>query len=391
MTSQQVVLREARLNWKTNIDSECLPSPIDWKALEEYAISFKRKRSNYDGEITCNVSAEYNMGGLHVVRRLDFQDGTTWVARLQLQKATPESLERLLNEVHTIQVIRERSRIPVPELFTYEASDDNAVGVAFMIMEFVPADTAMDSFGGWPVHRGKIPAPFRRKFYTGMAKIQVELASVRFPKIGSIIKLSNGEYSVGPIPRIGGPFDSAADFFEAWAKCAKFPYSESTIRARTPSNLVDRILISIRDFPSQLAKFAKHHSFQEGPFPIIHTDLYTSNILVDSMCCIQSVIDWENTIVAPWEMVEFIKDLSIVPPVMDGPLYNETESDRELLAERKRYIEVIQTWERVRQLDSKLSTVLDHWNTQSLAHAIWLYLEGRIGFYTDVFKSFELE
>lgn len=56
---------------------------VNWKALEEYAVGVKRQHTNYDGEITCQLSAEYNMGGLHVVRRLDFHDGTSWVARLQ--------------------------------------------------------------------------------------------------------------------------------------------------------------------------------------------------------------------------------------------------------------------------------------------------------------------
>jgi hypothetical protein len=215
------------------------------------------------------------------------------------------------------------------------------------------------------------------------------MASVRFPKIGSILKLSDGTYSVGPIPGIGGPFSSAASFFKAWAREANFPYNENTIRKRTPSELVDEILISIKDFPFQLRNFAEHYCFQEGPFPVFHTDLYKSNVLVDSEYQILSIIDWENAIVAPWELVEFIKDLSVVPPVMDGPLYHEEESDREILTARREYIEAVQKMEKARQLDNKLSTTLSNWCTQNLAHAIWLYHEGRIGFYTSIFKLFE--
>jgi hypothetical protein len=50
-----------------------------------------------------------------------------------------------IQEFCTIPVIRKRSAIPVLEIFAYEPTDDNPVGVAFMIMEFVPADTAMDA------------------------------------------------------------------------------------------------------------------------------------------------------------------------------------------------------------------------------------------------------
>ncbi|KAF2182611.1 hypothetical protein K469DRAFT_669624 [Zopfia rhizophila CBS 207.26] len=379
------------MNWKTtNINQERSLNSVNWKALEEYAIKVKRKYSgNYNDEITCRLSAEYSMGGLNVVRRLDFHDATSWVARLQLHESTPESLQRLVHEVHTIQVVRDRSKIPVPEVFAYEANCSNAVGVAFMIMESIPGDTAMDSFGGWCEHRGRTPPHFKDKFHTTMAEIQVEMASIRFPKIGSIIQLSDGTYSVGPIPGVGGPFDSAAEFFRAWAKQAKYPYKDKIVRERTPPELVNEILISIREFPFQLANFTKRYCFQEGPFPLFHTDLYKSNILIDSEYGVLSVIDWENAIVAPWEIVEFIKDLCIVPPVMNGPLYHEDDADRQVLAERGRYIEMVRKAEKARQLDSKLSTVLGNWSAQNLAHAIWLYLDGRIGFYTHVFELFE--
>jgi hypothetical protein len=42
-----------------------------------------------------------------------------------------------------------------------------------MIMEFIPADAAMDSFGGWSAHRSRTPPHFKKKFYTAMAGIQV--------------------------------------------------------------------------------------------------------------------------------------------------------------------------------------------------------------------------
>ena len=37
----------------------------------------------------------YNMGGRNLVRRLDFQDGTRWVARIQLPKHTSKALKQL--------------------------------------------------------------------------------------------------------------------------------------------------------------------------------------------------------------------------------------------------------------------------------------------------------
>lgn len=111
------------------------------------------------------------MGGLHLVRRLNFQDGTLWVARIQ--KPESKSTERLLQEIHTMAVVRERSDIPVPKVFAYEADCNNAVGSPFMFMEFIPGDTAMNSFGGYHVHKGETPPQFKVKFHAEMADIQV--------------------------------------------------------------------------------------------------------------------------------------------------------------------------------------------------------------------------
>ncbi|KAH7061876.1 hypothetical protein BKA63DRAFT_429851 [Paraphoma chrysanthemicola] len=376
------------MNWKENIDIEVSLPAIDWEALTQIAKHVKQRFSKHDSEIECKLSAAYKMGGVHVIRRLDFEDGTRWVARLQRRKADLGSAERLKQEVHTIEVIRERSKIPVPEVFWYDASCNNVVGVPYMLLEFIPADSAMDSFGGHKVHRGRTPPQYKTKYLDSMATIQVEMTAIRFPMIGGIVKLSDGTYSVGKLPGIGGPFETAVDFFCAWARNAKFPYREETIRKRTSGVDVDAIIKSIKDFPAQLSNFAKRHSFQSGPFPVIHADLYKSNLLVDSKFCIQGVIDWESAIVGPWEIVEFIKDLCIVPSVMDGPLWSEVESDREMLADRKRYISVVKTQEDAKQLDHKLSQALDDWSTQNFAHAFWLYEDGRIGFYTDVLNSF---
>lgn len=65
---------------------------------------------------------------------------------------------------------------------------------------------------------------------------------------------------------------------------------------------------------------------------------------MDSEYSVQGVINWENAIVAPWEIVESIKELSIVTPVTDGTLYRE-ESDQEKLAERERYIQMVKKTE----------------------------------------------
>jgi hypothetical protein len=110
-------------------------------------------------------------------------------------------------------------------------------------------------------------------------------------------------------------------------------------------------------------------------------------VLVDSECRIKGVIDWENALVGPWEIIEMIKELTVVPPALDGAFYREKQSD--VIAERKGYIQAIKDGERAMQLDNRLSETLDNGNTQNLAHTFWLFSDGRIGYYSNIIDLLE--
>jgi aminoglycoside phosphotransferase (APT) family kinase protein len=377
-----------QLNWKTDdINQNNSLSHINWPALTRYATTTRRQRDGVDNS-PCQLSPEYNMGGLHVVRRIDFADNVRWLARLQLKPPTPASSLRLLTEVHTMAAVRSMSQIPVPEVFAYDAAGkESGVGAAFMLMEFVPGDTAMDAFGGWETHKGETPAQYKGKFHEALADIQTEMASIRFSTIGTIVVRPDGEFDVGPIPGVGGPFSTAAEYFEAWAKTAKYPYKEATVRSRTPADFVEEILAAIRSFPGGVQELAGRFPFRDGPFPLIHTDLYSSNVIIDKDYNVLSVIDWENAIVGPWELVEFNKQLSVVPPAMDGPLFRYTEWDKAMELARVEYVELVQRAEEKRGYDNQLSTVLSDEPIQAFAHAFWLYGDGRIGFYDRVLEN----
>lgn len=99
-----------------------------------------------------------------------------------------------------------------------------------------------------------------------------------------------------------------------------------------------------------------------------------------------SVIDWEDAIVGPWELVEFDKELSVVPPRMDGPLYKDSEASVAKRLARAEYVGLVREAERDRGLDSKLSRVLSDDAVQSFAHAFWRYADGRIGLYDRVLE-----
>ncbi|KAL5330797.1 hypothetical protein ACEPPN_000320 [Leptodophora sp. 'Broadleaf-Isolate-01'] len=387
-------------NWKgadfypKNSHSRCLVNncikTIDWNALQEYA-------STLNSGIKCNVLPEITNGQNHLVSVLEFENKTRWVARIQMHKSTEKLAAELQREVDVMALMRERTKIPLPQVFGYEIDDNNPTGVAFMLMELLPGNVAIDADGGYEAHRGQIPLQRREGFYDSAAQVQVQMTSVRFPKIGTIIRSKDGSYDVGAFPDIGGPFETATAFFEAWAAHTSFPKSATEIRRSMKNGPVNEVLMSIVEFPLKVKAVASRiSSHDSGPFPVWHRDFLHSNIIVDDRYRILGVIDWEGACTVPWELVEFPLFLSTVPLPMDAPWnYDQNgepldENTRQTWRERKEYIERAVRFETIEGIDDKLSTTLNNQTLQNLAYAMRVYAGlGKLGFYHKVMEPFE--
>jgi len=224
------------------------------------------------------------------------------------------------------------------------------------------------------------------------------MTSVRLPKIGIIIKRKDGSYDIGPFPDIGGPFETATAFFDAWAAHAKFPKSKIEIQRSMNDGLVNEMITSITEFPCKLRAVANRlSSCNNGPFPVSHRDFFHSNIVVDHRYRILGIIDWEGACTVPWELMEFPLFLETVPSSMDASWnYDENgqpldEGTKQRWEERKEYVQRVARFEAIEKIDGKLSATLNNQHFQSLAYAMRVYLEpGKLGFYHKVIEPFDM-
>lgn len=138
----------------------------NWAALREYA-------SALHNGLKCRVLPRLTNGQHHLVCVLEFADKTRWVARIQMQQSTETLAGKMQREVDVMALMRERMGIAVPRVFGYEVDGDNVTGVAFMLMEFLPGNVAMDADGGYEAHRGRVAVQRREGFYDAVARIQV--------------------------------------------------------------------------------------------------------------------------------------------------------------------------------------------------------------------------
>ncbi|KAJ5818485.1 hypothetical protein N7474_004076 [Penicillium riverlandense] len=218
------------------------------------------------------------------------------------------------------------------------------------------------------------------------------MSTIRFPKIGRIVRLDGGSYDVDAIPGLGGPFETATEYFAAWGQAAKFPAGEAYIRSCLPLHVQDEFVVSIREFPHRIAKGGYQITVKnEGPFPLYHPDFRHSNVIIDKNYNILSIIDWENAGTVPWEIIEFPLFLGTLPPPMDLETNYDTEGNptneemQQIWKDRTDYVRDVMHFECRNLSDRSLSTMLASRYTQNIGTAIRLYHEsGKLGPYCNV-------
>lgn len=177
------------------------------------------------------------------------------------------------------------------------------LGFPYMIMDYVHGSTAFDQSMalGDPM---RVPDEYQAHFFAQVARIVVELASIRFPAIGSIIqldqtagRLDEGLYSrftVGPCAATNtGNYMRSTDF-----------YTDYPMALAAKLNMNDPKHSDLEPVGSSIARALKQQRFAQsepeiGGFPLVNLELGTHNILVDASYTIVSVIDWDSTFALP--------------------------------------------------------------------------------------------
>lgn len=207
----------------------------------------------------------------------------------------------------------------------------------------------------------------------------------------------DGTYRQGPIPHLGGPFDTAAEFFRAWSSKVEFGLSESRLR-EAAGQYVNEISTSLSAFRKWVNDNAEHLSINNtGPFPLCHGDFGHNNIVFDDNYRLLGVIDWETAFAAPYETsCEFSLTLSVIPPAMDVP-WNYDEAGcpkdpelRQKFEDRASYIAIVRRKEQERGLTEgyTLSAALEDAQRQHLTSAMRFYQDGIAGWYFKVTEGF---
>lgn len=225
------------------------------------------------------------------------------------------------------------------------------------------------------------------------------MASITFSKIGCVNRQPDGSYHIGPIYGLGGPFDTATEFFKAWAAQSKFEkiHTQGIITScGGPGPAADEALQAMQEFPAQLAKLLEqgplNPEFDKGPFPLRHVDFGHNNIIVDDEWNILGVIDWEYAIAAPWEMVSENMTVRHMSRTIWPMYYTDTGAPRDdarvNLGHQAYLLACVKKWENELGLTDTLSRVMSSEKMVDLAYAFKSYEEYRKpGFYLRMLRA----
>lgn len=116
---------------------------------------------------------------------------TGWGAGMT--KAAANALE---SQVATMRLIRRKTQMPVPEVYTFDTTNNNEISSPFICMSFIPGETVLHVWLDDSLEETSRDN-LRLNILTSIAKRMAQLSSLTFDRIGSIME-EEEEGTLGP-------------------------------------------------------------------------------------------------------------------------------------------------------------------------------------------------
>jgi hypothetical protein len=195
-------------------------------------------------------------------------------------------------EIATMALVKQRTSLPVPTVYLYNLSADNALHAPYMMIDKMPGESLQYKL--W--RNGAIHLHQIRSIEAQVHDFMCELADIRYHQIGRL----SLDGKIRPfIP--GSPFNSAADYYIAkiTENITTNGCQEILHKSYQPEHIVNWETAAQTDKEKlalwiylQVGKYLGANA-SAGPFPLEHGDWNDQNLLVDDEYRIVGVIDWE--------------------------------------------------------------------------------------------------
>lgn len=142
-------------------------------------------------KLPCRLEGGFLNGSYNVCQKFVFEDGASWILRLPRVSSINSQYadEKTIMEVEALDIIHEKTTIPVPEIRAWGRSGDNPLGLGpFMIMDFLSGLSLDEVFteGKSRFLKEDISPEDITIIYRQMANFSLQLFQIDFDQIGSL-------------------------------------------------------------------------------------------------------------------------------------------------------------------------------------------------------------
>ncbi|CRK32678.1 hypothetical protein BN1723_016301 [Verticillium longisporum] len=269
------------------------------------------------------MSDPFSAGQSWICFEMIAEDASLVIARVRLPRH-PDILSTVTEEdenysiaceVSTMQFVAQNlPAVVVPKVYAYEGSGSQLAtdaGAIYMLLEGFYGNTLQDIALDLCI----LPVATQKHIMAQWTMVQVQLATLAFPQIGSISDISEsgapviGKLSVsaseGLVPQ--GPFSTSTEYFTATGEAA---LRKAELQDRDSSHFNRLGALVFIDIVRNTGLFRDSQTC----YPLNHMDLGTQNIIVDDKFNFLCLIDWEFAQAAPWQVNHYPMPFPLVWP-----------------------------------------------------------------------------
>ncbi|KXN81379.1 hypothetical protein AN958_05118 [Leucoagaricus sp. SymC.cos] len=327
----RTVLSEEEIIRRDVYDAGCQIPEEDLTGVNTAALAYAASHVLSLYEVPAN--AFENKGGYNTLFRLEFRDGRKLIARVPLKGSTSHS--SIESSVATLSFAHYVRNLPTPKVFAWNAGHDHAVGVPFIIQEYV--DNVIEPWQIWEYHAALL-APLPHLLH-GVGDLAFA------PGLSASSALSDPRsYVVRPLhTSLSRPFlassTSLPDLWEQlWAHQNELRMCDSgSYINRETLDLDDDERCDVESFTTAAAQVRAftndaHHMLAEHlPYAqpsLVNYDYAFRNILIDPQTYrVRAFIDWGDVHVMPFvlgvDFPEDIKSFSMLGLAPDADYYRD--------------------------------------------------------------------
>ncbi|KAF4510955.1 hypothetical protein G6O67_002799 [Ophiocordyceps sinensis] len=265
-----------------------------------------------------SMSDPFSAGQFWICFEMVAEDDSLVIARVRLPRH-PDSLSTISEEdefyaisceVSTMRFVgRSLPSVVVPEVYAYEGPGSQlatAAGAIYMLLEGFHGNTLQDI----APDLCSLPVASQEHIMAQWTMAQVQLASLAFPRIGSITSITeSGEPVIGKLSTAAaeglvpqGPFSTATQFFTAIGQASFRKAKLRDEKRNQNSSHFSRLgALVFLDIVQTTGLFEASQAY----YPLNHMDLGTQNIIVDDDFNFLAIIDWEFAQTAPWQVYHY--------------------------------------------------------------------------------------